>query len=284
MTAPTADWDGTAYHRLSEPQFAWGLAVLARLELRGDETVVDAGCGSGRLTAALLDRLPHGRVIAVDRSESMLAVAERELRPRYGGRIELVCADLLDLDLDRAADVVFSTATFHWVLDHPRLFAVLHRALRPDGRLHAQCGGGANLRHVKARANRLVGAPELRGWFEGWSPPWEYADAETTRRRLEQAGFAGVATSLEPAPTILDDRATYRAFVATVILRPYLARIPDASLRDELLDRMCDEAAGDQPPWSLDYWRLNMTATINRSPHSFPHNPHEHGGAIPGVG
>jgi trans-aconitate 2-methyltransferase len=260
MTAPTADWDGTAYHRLSEPQFAWGLAVLARLDLRGDETVVDAGCGSGRLTAALLDRLPGGRVIAVDVSESMLAVAERELRPRYGSRVELLCADLLDLELDRAADVVFSTATFHWVLDHPRLFQVLHGALRPGGRLLAQCGGGANLRQLKARAGRLVEAPALRPWFEGWSPPWEYAGAETTRQRLDQAGFVAVATSVEPAPTVLEDAATYRAFLATVILRPYLARIPDPALREQLLDRMTEEGGDDDPPFSLDYWRLNMAA------------------------
>lgn len=259
MTAPAADWDGTAYHRLSEPQFAWGRAVLARLELEGDETVVDAGCGSGRLTAELLQRLPQGRVIAVDRSESMLAVAERELRPRFGDRVELLCADLLALDLAAAADVVFSTATFHWVLDHPRLFAVLRRALRPGGRLLAQCGGGDNLRQVKARAARLIAAsPQLRPHFAGWSPPWEYADAETTRRRLHDAGFVDVDTSVEAAPTVFDDGETYRAFLATVILRPYLARIPDDALRQQLLDAMCSEAADDRPPWSLDYWRLNM--------------------------
>lgn len=264
MITSTADWDGSAYHRVSEPQFAWGLAVLGRLELRGDETVVDAGCGSGRLTAALLDRLPRGRVIAVDRSESMLAVAEAELRPRYGDRVTLLCADLLDLDLDAAADAVFSTATFHWVLDHPRLFAVLHRALRPGGRLHAQCGGGANLRRVKTRAAQLVEAPQLRAWFEGWEPPWEYADAQTTRARLQAAGFTAVETSLEPALTVFAGRQAYRAFLGTVIMRPYLARIPDPPLREALLDRMCDGAEADQPPWSLDYWRLNMAAVRPR--------------------
>jgi len=259
MTAPTADWDGTAYHRLSEPQVAWGRAVLARLELRGDETVIDAGCGSGRLTAELLQRLPRGRVIAVDRSESMLAVAEGELRPRFGDRVELLCADLLELDLDGAADVVFSTATFHWVLDHPRLFAVLHRALRPGGRLLAQCGGGANLQHVKARAARLIAAsPQLAPHFAGWTPPWEYADAETTARRLHDAGFTDVATSVEAAPTVFDGGDTYRAFLATVILRPYLARLPDEPSRAQLLDAMRAEAADDRPPWSLDYWRLNL--------------------------
>jgi trans-aconitate methyltransferase len=260
MAIPTADWDGTTYHRVSEPQFLWGRAVLARLELRGDETVLDAGCGSGRLTAELLERLPGGRVIALDQSPSMLAVAEAELAPRFGDRVSFLQADLLHLDLDQAADVVFSTATFHWVLDHPRLFANLHRALRPGGRLHAQCGGGPNLQRIHARALRHMQDPDMRASFVRWQTPWEYADAATTHRRLTDAGFVDVATSVEPAPTLMPDREAFRTFVTAVILRPFLARIDEAALQQAYLDRICDEAGGDDPPWSLDYWRLNMAA------------------------
>jgi len=260
MGTQAPDWDGTTYHRVSEPQYAWGLAVLDRLDLRGDETVLDAGCGSGRLTAELLQRLPAGRVIAVDRSASMLEVARRELAPRFGERVSFLESDLLELELDAVADVVFSTATFHWVLDHPRLFGVLNRALRPGGRLRAQCGGAGNLHRIHGRALRLVEAPELRAHFAGWTSPWEFADAATTRSRLEQAGFAAVATSLEPAPTVLPDRDAYRTFVATVIMRPFLARLDDEPLRALLMERMCDAGATDSPPWSLDYRRLNMTA------------------------
>src|SRR5262245_40282933 len=119
------EWDAATYHRVSEPQFEWGRKVLARLALAGDETVLDAGCGTGRLTALLLGRLPRGRVIGLDQSASMLATAREFLTPRFGSQVELIETDLLDLDLDRACDAVFSTATFHWVLDHDRLFARL---------------------------------------------------------------------------------------------------------------------------------------------------------------
>lgn len=260
MPADTADWDGVTYHRVSEPQFAWGRRVLARLDLEGDETVVDAGCGSGRLTAELLDRLPRGRVIALDRSASMLAVAERELRPRYGDRVEFLRTDLLDLDLVAAVDVVFSTATFHWVLDHPRLFSVLHRALRPGGRLHAQCGATANLARAHGNALDLSGQPEFAPWFTGWTSPWEYASAETTRARLDRAGFVEVDTAVEPALTVFENGAAYREFIRTVIMRPFLAPLPDDALRERMLDGMCAAAATGDPPWSLDYWRLNMAA------------------------
>ncbi len=260
MTAHTADWDGATYHRVSEPQFAWGMRVLARLHLDGNETVIDAGCGSGRLTAELLDRLPGGRVVAVDRSASMLAVAERELAPRYGHRVSFLHTDLLDLDLDGVADVVVSTATFHWVLDHPRLFALLHRALRPGGRLLAQCGGAGNLDRARSHARALMASPEFAAHFQGWSSPWEYADAHTTRQRLEDAGFVDVNTGIEPAPTLFENEAEYREFVSTVIFRPFLSRLPDSQAQQRFLDAICAAAAGDDPPYSLDYQRLNMEA------------------------
>lgn len=251
------DWNAGTYHRVSEPQVAWGRRVLARLELRGDETVIDAGCGSGRLTAELLDRLPQGRVIAVDASPAMLEVAARELA-RYGDRVELLRSDLLELDLDSVADVVVSTATFHWVLDHPALFARLLRALRPGGLLHAQCGGRHNIDRIRSRAHTLLDSPEFRPYMATFTAPWEYADPETTAERLRRAGFVEVETSSEDALTVLDGEAEYREFLATVIMRPYLAELPEQGLRDLLLDAMCAAAARDDPPWSLDYVRLNL--------------------------
>lgn len=255
----TSDWNAGTYHRVSAPQVSWGRKVLGRLALRGDETVVDAGCGPGRLTAELLDRLPHGRVIAVDASPAMLEVAARELE-RYGDRVELVHCDLLALDMDSIADVVVSTATFHWVLDHPALFARLHRALKPGGLLHAQCGAKGNLDRIRSRARRILETPEFRPFLATFTPPWEYADPQTTAERLRAAGFVEVDTGSEDALTLFDGEPDYREFLATVIMRPYLAELPDDRLRERLLDAMCREAVDDEPPWSLDYVRLNMSA------------------------
>ena len=132
------NWNGADYDRLSAPMEAMGRAVLDRLPLEGGETVIDAGCGSGRVTQALLDRLPRGRVVGVDGSASMIAAA----RERLGDdpRVELLVADLTELDV-APADAILSTATFHWIGDHALLFKRLRAALRPGGRLVAQCGG-----------------------------------------------------------------------------------------------------------------------------------------------
>src|ERR1700704_712784 len=143
-------WNGASYDRISGPMEALGRQVLARLELRGDETVLDAGCGSGRVTQALIERLPRGRVIAVDASPSMAQAA----RERLGEQADVRVLDLLDLELETPVDAILSTATFHWIADHERLFARLHAALRPGGQLVVQCGGEGNINHLRGVANQ----------------------------------------------------------------------------------------------------------------------------------
>jgi trans-aconitate methyltransferase len=234
--------------------------VLDRVPLRGDETVVDAGCGSGRLTAELLKRLPRGRVIAVDRSENMLQVAREHLAPRFGDRVSFLCRDLAALDLDEVADVVFSTATFHWVLDHPGLFREIYRALKPGGLLVAQCGGGPNLERLHDRAAALAASAPFASYFGDWTGPWEFADDATTRDRLHAAGFVEIETGLEAAPTTLADAVEFAEFLTGVILRAHLERLPGHDLRARFVAVLTDQAAADDPPFFLDYWRLNMRA------------------------
>src|SRR5262245_9003568 len=253
-----AEWDGAAYHRLGTPQLEWGRRVLSRLVLQGDEFVLDAGCGSGRLTAELLQRLPNGRVLAVDLSKSMLHEAQRQLG--HDGRIQFVRADLSALPLVEAVDVVFSNATLHWVLDHDRLFANLFRVLKPGGKIQAQCGGGPNVARLRERAAELMRAPEFARSFEQWREPWNFADPITTAERLRTAGFRDVETGLEPAPTRFDDEETYRAFLVEVVIAHYLAPLPDDAARVRFTDALVVQARQDDPPLVLDYWRLNLSA------------------------
>lgn len=259
------EWNATAYHKVSGPQTSWGQKVLARLRVQGDERAIDAGCGSGKLTGALMKHLPRGSIVAIDRSWNMLLTARANLRPAYASRVKFVQVALPDLPFTDYADLVFSTATFHWVRDHPALFAGIFRALRAGGRLHAQCGGGPNLKRAHQLAERVMHAPPFASFFRNWPGPWEFANAETTADRLGVAGFVDVDTNLEEAPTTLASEGDYREFVTTVIYHPHLERLPKPELKQEFLDRVTELSANDDPPFTLDYWRLNMTA---RKPNS----------------
>lgn len=254
------EWNAAAYHKVSGPQTSWGQKVLNRLSVNGDERAIDAGCGSGRLTGELMERLPAGRLVAVDRSWNMLMTARANLRPVFGSRVAFAQVSLPDLPFAGWADLLFSTATFHWIKDHPALFAGIFTALRPGGRLHAQCGGGPNLRRAHELAEQVMQADPFAPYFGEWPGPWEFANAEVTADRLRTAGFVDIATSLEEAPTTLATEADYREFVTTVIYHPHLERLPDARLKQAFLDRVTALAAAEPVPYTLDYWRLNMQA------------------------
>jgi SAM-dependent methyltransferase len=174
------EWDAHRYHELSDPQFAWGQRVLERVELHGDERVLDAGCGTGRLTTVLRSRVPRGRVTALDLSERMVSAARGTLR------VESV-------------------------------------------------------------------SPQE-------APAWHFATPGVTRERLERAGFIDVRCWLEETPVTFQDAGSHRAFLETVVMRHFLAALPTAALRDRLLDLMTEGALRDDPPLTLDYWRLNIDA------------------------
>jgi trans-aconitate 2-methyltransferase len=243
------DWDASTYDRVSDIQLGWALEQLDRLELRGDEVVLDAGCGSGRVTVELADRVPRGRVYAVDVAPSMVKHTQEAL----GDRATVLCQDLVELELPEPVDAAFSNATFHWVPDHDRLFARLHATIKPQGRLVAQCGGRGNIDSFRVLADELAQTEPFAPYFVNWTRPWNYASAEETQERLERAGFVEVSCWLEPRDVT---PAEPRSFVQTVCLVRHLDPLPD-ELRPRFVDRVLAEAGN---PLVLEYVRLNMTA------------------------
>lgn len=243
------DWDASTYDRISAPQQAWAREQLERLHLRGDEIVLDAGCGSGRVTAMLVDMVPDGRVYAVDVAPSMVEHTQQAL----GDRVRASCQDLTELTLPEQVDAIFSNATFHWIPDHPKLFRALAATLKPGGQLVAQCGGFGNIDSFRALADEVAASGEFAPYFSDWKGPWNYARADVTAERLSAAGFVDVETWLEPRPTTLDDP---EPFVRTVCLVRHLDLLP------EELHRSFARAvlARSGTPFVLDYVRLNMVA------------------------
>ena len=243
------DWDAATYDRVSDPQVEWAKGVLARLPLRGDETVLDAGCGSGRVTKMLLERLPRGRVVAVDAAPSMVEQA----RDALDERATVICADLAELRLAEQVDAVFSNAVFHWVPDHDALFAGLFEALRPGGRLVAQCGGAGNVERFHAAARSVGEEQPYAPYLAGWEGPWKFAGAGATAERLRAAGFEEVETWTEPAPVVPEFSEEY---LRTVCLGHHLERLPP-ELRDEYVAGVAERCG---QPLELDYVRLNIDA------------------------
>lgn len=247
----TTDWDAATYDRVADPQAEWALGVLERLELQGDETVLDAGCGSGRVTAMLLELLPRGRVVAVDAAPSMVERARASLP---ADRVEVLApTDLAGLELDEPVDAVFSNAVFHWVPDHDALFARMHAALKPGGRLIAQCGGAGNVAEFHRAANAVASAPPFAEHLDGWVGPWNFQQPGPTEERLRGAGFEQAKCWLTDAPVVPPEPL---AFIQTVCLRAHLDALPE-ELRDDFVVAVAKRAG---EPLRLDYVRLNIDA------------------------
>jgi trans-aconitate 2-methyltransferase len=263
------DWDAGRYHRLSDPQLGWGRRVVARLAPKPGERILDVGCGTGRLTAEVLNAMGEGQVVGLDRSDAMLreALTQSDVRSAvaklheasHPRRLSFVRGDGAALPFVDAFDAVFSNASLHWILDHDAVFASIYRALAPGGRLVAQCGGGPNLKILLARAHRLMGVEPYAPHFHSWRDPWEFADVPATIRRLERAGFTCIDVSLESAPTTLPDRGTYAEFLSCVCVRHHIDTLPERE-RPSFVAALADEAAEDAPAFTLDYWRLNIFA------------------------
>lgn len=251
-----AEWDAASYEELADPMTRWGAKFLDLLELRGDEAVVDAGCGTGRVTELLLERLPEGRVLAVDMSEKMVGAAAE--RFAGDGRVRVERQDLLELDTGEPVDVVFSTATFHWILDHDRLFRRLAENLKPGGLLAAQCGGTGNVARVLGTTQEVMREERFRETFDGWDDAKHFADPATTKAHLEKAGFERIETWLQEEPTAFDSVQKLAWYLKTIILRQHV-EVLEESERDAFVRAVVERLAGKGTP-IVDYVRLNMLA------------------------
>ncbi len=248
------DWDATTYDRVAIPMTRWGHAVLDRLPLTGDERVLDAGCGTGRVTEALLERLPTGQAIALDGSAAMIDGA-RDRLARFGDRVTYLVADLgAPIPLAEPVDAILSTATFHWVSDHDALFANLAAVLQRGGRLVAQCGGVGNIANVQ-RALAAIG--------DGWLGPAHFETPMATTARLDAAGFVDIECWLTDEPTRFEPGEPFETYLRTVVLGDHLDRLPPS--RHATFVRAVAEAIGEPV---IEYVRLNIVArrSVSRGP------------------
>jgi trans-aconitate 2-methyltransferase len=251
-------WNAAVYDGISDPQFEWGMAVLNTVELQGSERVIDAGCGSGRLTEELLKRLPSGHVVAIDSSPQMLEQARRRLEA-YGSRVQFVEASLQHFGLPSPVDGIFSNAVFHWVPDHGSMFRCLHRALVPGGWLVAQFGGIGNLERTHRRADEVAAMGAFRELLPELHYGPHFEDVPSTRARMEAAGFVVQEAKLHSVQPRFEHFDRYDAFLRTVVLRNVMAKLPEG-LQGKFLEEMSRLCVRDEGGYVLDHVRLTVRA------------------------
>lgn len=257
----TFEWDAAEYEVLAAPMTGWGADFLKylveRRAIRGDEDVIDAGCGTGRVTELLLRCIPDGTVLAVDASEAMVEATAG----RFAGdpRVRVERRDLLRLEVERAVDMVFSTATLHWIKDHEHLFERFARTLKSGGRLVAQCGGEGNITRLRAAMGQVMREDRFEEFFVRWEDPWNFADPATTRARLKAAGFEEIETWLHEEVAEFDSIEELTGYLKTAVLGQHLTFLPEAE-HEPFAAAVAMQLAA-RGPLVIDYVRLNILAT-----------------------
>ncbi len=238
-TKPSYQWNADEYVRHSSAQMKWAEELIAKLHLRGGEAVLDIGCGDGRISAAIAQRVPAGRVLGIDNSAEMIERAEA-LRVSSGpANIAFRLMDACEMDFRSQFDVAFSNASLHWIHDHVRLLRRVHAALRPGGRILFQMGGRGNAADVADVMADVCARKRWRGHFEGFAFPYFFPGEDEYRALLEGAGFAVRRVELTPKDMVQRGAEGFAGWVRTTWM-PYTQRVPEG-LREELVSELVAE-------------------------------------------
>jgi trans-aconitate 2-methyltransferase len=246
MSGAMPRWDAHDYHRHSGAQQSWGRELIAKLDLSGDEHVLDVGCGDGKLTAEFIEYLPRGAVVGIDSSPEMIGFAREAFPPERCPRLRFELMDARDLRFREEFDVVFSNATLHWIVDHRRVLAGIAAALVPGGRVLLQMGGRGNASAVVEAMHATIAGADWRAYFNGFAFPYGFHGPEEYRAWLEAAGLRPLGVELLEKDMAQAGREGLAGWMRTTWL-PYLERVP-ATRREALIDAVIAHYVARHPP------------------------------------
>lgn len=253
-------WDARIYDKVSgNVQLKWGLKLLEKKQRWiGNEIVMDAGAGSGNLTKILANKVPNGRVYAVDADSNMVQQAKRNLSTHTN--VQVVSSSMDKVRLPTKLDVIFSNSALHWILDQEGVFLHFSQLLKPNGEILIECGGSENLERTLPIIFKITQFDQFKEYFTNWKQLWYFPKADETERLLQSAGFRDIQVNLSKKSTSFPDRESFAIFIKTVVMKPFLGYLHDSKKKDEFLDVFLTEFEHSGQPWLLDFVRLIIFA------------------------
>ncbi len=239
-------WDPEDYSRASAAQQRMAMELLSGAELRGDERVLDIGCGDGKVTAYIAGLVPRGSVVGVDASEEMILYAQHVYPPQAYPNLAFEVGDASSLDFAEEFDVIVSNSALHWVLDHGPVLDGIKRALKPGGQIFLQMGGRGNVSHTWEVLRILMAQERWARYFNDFSFPYGFYGPDEYREWLVQAGLVPRRVELVTRDMALEGCEGLAAWIRTTWL-PFTQRIPE-ELRDSFVDELADEYVKIYPP------------------------------------
>jgi len=245
-SSPKIKWDAADYAAHSVPQHAWARELIAGLKLRGDEHILDVGCGDGKITAEIARAVPRGSATGVDASAEMIEFAQKAFPPGKNPNLEFRVMDARRIKFARWFDFVFSNAALHWVDNHRAFLRGASAVLRPGGRLIVSCGGKDNAQDVFVALRPELRLKRWRGFFRRMPKPYFFYSPADYEKWLPKSGFKNHKLNLAPKDATYDGRDGFATWLRTTWL-PYAQRVPDGS-REEFISAVTDRYVAKHPP------------------------------------
>lgn len=239
-------WDAVDYARNSTAQLGWALELIEKLKLKGNERVLDLGCGDGKVTAEIARAAPRGSVLGVDLSKDMIELATDSFPSGEWPNLSFALGDASDLHCRPEFDVVFSNATLHWVRDHHPVLQGIRQALKPGGRALLQMGGRGNAAEVLRIAEEFASSGKWSTYFRDFEPVYGFYGPEEYVPWLKEAGLEPVRVELIPKDMAQHGREGLAGWVRTTWL-PYTQRVPE-ELRDDYVSDVVNLFTERFPP------------------------------------
>lgn len=235
-------WNAREYQASSSNQKKWAMELLSKLDLEGDERVLDIGCGDGEITALIARRVPHGFVVGIDSSRDMIELAIKRCPSERCPNLTFFLKDAGAMDFDEEFDAVFSNACLHWIIDHKSVLEGIKRCLKPSGKVLLQMGGLGNAKTVLEALDDIIKESQWAKFFEGFVFPYGFYGSEEYRNWLGALGFKIVRVGLLPKDMVHEGKGQFAAWLRTTWL-PYTQRVPE-TLREEFIAAVVEQYAG----------------------------------------
>jgi len=249
-------WDAEVYTENSSAQFTWANELIEKLHLKGDESLLDIGCGNGKVSSVLADKLKQGRVVGIDTSHNMFAMAIAAIE--HSGH-ENLCFHVMDarhIILRGKFDVAFSNAVLHRVDDHQAVLAGTRKHLNDNGRILFQMGGKGSAAELYSVINHVIWSSYWCGYFEGFSFPYHFYDVDDYNQWLPQNGFRAERIELIPKDMVHENIEALKGWLRAT-KSDYTHRLPE-ELRESFLDEIVTEYTAIYPLDAKGQTHVNM--------------------------